>query len=127
MSARLVAALLTVAALVSVGLVVVSPGSLRWQAHPGTACEDLRALQQSLDLTSLADQAVIRARAVQLAAALSVEGDQKVDGTVVLSDALRQQVLARLQVVIADPRATSRDLAESLAPLAARCGVELEV
>jgi hypothetical protein len=124
-NARLVASLLTFAAGLSAVLVVAAPGNLRWQAQPGTACDDLVALQQSLDLTSIGDQAVIRARAVQLAAALTAGGGQAQEGPEILGDALRLRILDRLQQVLDDSQATSRDLATALAPLAARCGIVL--
>ena len=121
---RLAASLLSLAAIVAIGLVLAAPGGLRWQAHPGTACEDLAALSESLDLSSLGDQAVIRARAVQLAAALKASTDEDIEGAVT-TDELQLQVLIRLQAVIADRRATAHDLAVALLPLARRCGLVL--
>lgn len=121
MTARLGAAFMSVAALLAVGLMVSPPGGLRWQAQPGSACDDLRTLSDSWDLSSLADQAVIRAHAVQLAAALRA-GDGPGAGAQ-LSDATRAQVLTELQVVLADPAATTGDLVEALGPLSAGCGM----
>ena len=86
---RLAASLLSLAAVVAIGLVLAAPGGLRWQAHPGTACEDLAALSESLDLSSLGDQAVIRARAVQLAAALKVSTADGGEGAVTTDEELQ--------------------------------------
>ncbi len=122
---RLAASLLSLAAIVAIGLVLAAPGGLRWQAHPGTACEDLAALSESLDLSSLGDQAVIRARAVQLAAALKVSTADDGEGAVTTDEELQLRVLMRLQTVIADRQATAHDLAVALLPLARRCGVVL--
>ena len=66
---------------------------------------------------------VIRARAVQLAAALT--GTERARPTDSDDQEVQAQALRRLQRVIADPEATSHDLAGALTPLAESCSITL--
>jgi hypothetical protein len=90
-------------------------------AQPEPACAALSGLVESLDLGSISDQAVIRARAAALADSLS--GADPTTGPLRPGEAAL--AARRVLVVLEDPGATVPDLVAVLGPVAAACGIEL--
>jgi hypothetical protein len=108
------AALLTVAAAGSIMLV-----AREWaEPAPGATSEQICAavddLRDALDLSSLADQAVLRARAANLADILAVPSLKG-------GPAGATSVAARIVAVLDDPGATVADLSEAVMPIARQC------
>jgi hypothetical protein len=108
------AGLLTVAAAGSVVLV-----ALEWsQTVPGATsaqiCGAVGDLRDALDLSSLGDQAVLRARAAQVADMLSAPS--KKDGPTGAA-AVSHKIVA----VLDDQGATVGDLAAAIEPIVAQC------
>ena len=108
------AVLLTGAAVGSIMLVArewAEPAPLATSEQICAAVDDLR---DALDLSSLADQAVLRARASQLADMLA---DPPPKGVPEVSPSVARDVVA----VLDDRRATVADLAGAIAPIVRQC------
>ncbi len=108
------AAVLTVAAAGSLVLV-----ARQWSAPVPVAtseqvCAAVTDLQDALDLSSLGDQAVLRARASQLADMLADPSPR--DGSEVPRSVARDMV-----AVLDDQRATVADLTGAIAPIVRQC------
>ena len=110
----LAAALATVAAAGSLLLVARQWTSPVPVASSQQICVAVTDLQDALDLSSLSDQAVLRARASQVADMLadSSPPDGRAGSTAVAQD---------IVLVLDDRRSTVADLAEAIAPIARRC------
>jgi hypothetical protein len=90
-------------------------------AQPEPACAALSGLVDSLDLASISDQAVVRARAAALADTLSGAGT----ATEGLRTGEAALAARRVLAVLEDPAATVPDLVSVLGPVAGACGIEL--
>jgi hypothetical protein len=112
-----VAGVLVLGAVAAVGAVLVPGPTLRHD--PGSPCVAVVELDRALDLASLGDQAVVRARAAALADALArrAAGDEAVE-----RDGL---VAQQLLVLLEDPGATMADLVDVVRPVAQDCDVAL--
>ena len=96
----------------------VAAVALHWPepAHPGDpVCGAADRLVHAMDLSTLGDQAELRARAAELAdALLSVDDDDEDwDGA--------RTTGRQVADVLADPAATVDDLAAAIAPVTAQC------
>ena len=78
----------------------------------GQVCASVAGLRSALDLSSVGDQAVVRARAAELADML---GSSAAKGSV--DRAVARRVLA----VLDDPGATLADLQRAVEPVAGQC------
>jgi hypothetical protein len=108
------AALVTLAAAGSVVLV-----ARQWaEPVPGASseqvCQAVAELQDALDLSSLGDQAVLRARASRLADLLADPAPKEESR---VSVAVARDIVA----VLDDQRSTVADLAGAIAPIARQC------
>lgn len=108
------AALLSVAAAGSLVLV-----ARQWSAPVPVAtseqiCAAVADLQDALDLSSLGDQAVLRARASQLADMLADPSPKK-------GPEVPRSVARDVVAVLDDRRATVADLAGAIAPIVRQC------
>lgn len=117
--ARVAAALLAVGAVAGVAAALLPEPALH--PDPGTVCSAVAGLDGALDLTSVGDQVVVRARAAALADALA----RRAAG----ADAGEQDAGAAraLLDLLEDPGATAAQLVEVVQPLADGCGVALQV
>jgi hypothetical protein len=114
-----VAAILVVAAALAVLAVIVRPHVLR--PAPLSVCALVARLQDATDLSSVGDQAVIRARAAALADALGVDhGGSQQEADPAEQD--RAELAGRrIRALLADPNATVQELTEALEPIASAC------
>ena len=98
-----------------VGVVAPRPAT---QPDPAAACRALAELNDALDLTTIADQAVVRVRGAALADALITQGfgDGRPDGSATV-------VGRRIIEVLDQPGATVADLVVVLAPVERQCAV----
>lgn len=103
------------------------PGVVGGQGSPVATCTRLEWLGEVVDLSSPADQAAIRARSVQLAAALQAQLEQDQASGARAASQQDRDALAHLRTVLADPSATSSELVDGLQDLADRCGTTLTV
>lgn len=103
------------------------PGVVGGQGSPVATCTRLEWLGEVVDLSSPADQAAIRARSVQLAAALQAQLEQDQASGARAASQQDRGALAHLRTVLADPSATSSELVDGLQDLADRCGTTLTV
>lgn len=110
----LAAGLLALGALAAVGA-VVGPWPVA-RPDPAGACRALADLEDALDLATVTDQAVIRARAAALADALVTEGFG--DGE---SDRAAAVAGRRIVEVLDQPGSTVADLADVLGPVQRQC------
>ena len=112
----LAAGLLVLGAAGAVGAVVAPRPAA--QPDPGAACEALAELAEALDLSTIADQAVVRVRAAALADALIAQGfgDGRPDGS---AAAIGRRIIA----VLDQPGATVADLVVVLDPVERQCAV----
>lgn len=115
---RAVAGLLALGAVAAVSAVLLPGQPLH--PDPGTPCPAVAGLDEAMDLTTVGDQVVVRARAAALADALAhrAAGDDPGRG-----DALRVQDLLDL---LEDPGATVAELVDVVEPLAEDCGITLQ-
>lgn len=112
---------------VAAAWLVEIPGVVGGERSPVTTCTRLEWLGQVVDLSSPADQAAIRARSVQLAAALQAQLEQDQSSGARAATEQDRAALAHLRTVLADPSATSSQLVSGLQDLADRCGTTLTV
>ena len=132
--AAVVALLLTVGATAVVGSLLSG-----WPVPPvrgeAPVCPTAAALERAIDLTSVGDQTVLRARATAFAHALldpalgsdgrEAEGEAvgvAADGSVAaLSDEVRMSMGRQILDILDDPAATVAELAEAAAPVVRAC------
>jgi hypothetical protein len=108
------AALVTLAAAGSLVLVARQWAAPEPVASSKQVCQAVAELQDAVDLSSLGDQAVLRARASRLADMLAnpaPKGESK-DKVAVAGD---------IVAVLDDPRSTVADLTRAIAPIARLC------
>lgn len=109
-----IAVLLVLSAGVAVAAVVIP-----WHdpaREPEQPCVALRALDHSLELNSVADQALIRAHAARLSDSLDRRAKR-----LRVADGVDAQVAAGLRTLLVDPNATVDQMVTLLQPVAARC------
>ncbi|MDH3958546.1 MAG: hypothetical protein OEV20_01740 [Actinomycetota bacterium] len=106
------AGLLTAAATGAVLLVAMEPVSTPAPVTAGQVCASVADLRSALDLSSVGDQAVVRARAAELADMLASSAAK---GSV--DRAVARRVLALLD----DSGATLADLQRAVEPVAGQC------
>jgi len=109
---ELAAGLLTAAAAAAVVMVAQESVSTPAPVTAEQVCASVADLRSALDLSSVGDQAVVRARAAELADML---GDSPAKGSV------DRAVARRMLAVLDDPGATLADLQRAVEPVAGQC------
>ncbi len=107
------AALLTAAATGAVVLVLAEWVQPVPEATPAHVCVAVADLQDALDLSSVGDQAVLRARAAHVADLLRAPSRADLPGS--------RPVARRMVAVLGDPGATVSDLATAIGPIVREC------
>ena len=121
--ARLAAVLAAILA-VLVGAVLLGHGPVRAGRATSAPCEELVTLTESLDLTTLSDQATIRSSATRFARSLADQTSLEAAAGDPAA-AAHKRVLDEVRIVLATPRSTSSELAQAVKPVATQCQVSL--
>ncbi len=111
--APLAALVISAGAAAAIATVVVGWPDRSVVEHP--VCVTLTDLTQVMDLSSVRDQAELRARAAELVDALLSHSDDT------LSEQQAARIAERISAILADPGATVPDLTVSIEPVAQAC------
>jgi hypothetical protein len=110
----LAAILLATAAAGSVALVAAQWAQPAPAATAGQICEAVADLQEALDLSSVGEQAALRARAAKLV-------DLLTDPAPIEGPTGSESVARSILTVLDNPRSTVADLAAAIAPVVSQC------